>query len=84
MKEKYEIEFDSVGAGTCIIYNQWGGAENAERFELKPEDVWRKIMEEEFPAGRYYMNLSMTGTHLPTGHDFSLPPVKYCFMPRPQ
>lgn len=80
---------DSVSSGTCLPWNQWdqNAALMKTRFNMKIEDAWSTLMQQSIdellPAGRYYMTLSVTGSHS-NGNDAQLPVIKYCFRAKPQ
>jgi len=58
---------------------------------MKVEDAWTAIMQKDInellPGGRYYMTMSVTGSHIApdgTETDAQLPVIKYSFRAKPQ
>jgi len=81
LKDKLGLEISMVACGKVALYNAYlpSGAHKP-RLQQKVEDVYRDIAKEEFPTGRYYMVLEVSGETIDDGSDFVIPPVKYCFM----
>lgn len=81
LKEKNGIDVSMVACGKVALYNAWlPGGKHKPRLTQKVEDIYKEITNEEFPTGRYYMILEVSGETVEDGSDFTCPPIKYCFM----
>ena len=69
-----------VACGKVALYNAWlPGGKHKPRLAQKVEEVYQEITKEEFPHGRYYQILEVSGETVDDGSDFTCPPIKYCF-----
>jgi exoribonuclease II len=60
-----------ISAGNLVLYNSYlPGNKHGPRLPRKLEEVYCEIKEEDFPAGRYYMIIEISGEIKETGADF--------------
>lgn len=79
----HKVDVTMITCGKIALYNSYlPGNKHAVRLPRKPEEVYVEIDEQDFPAGRYYMIIEISGEIKESGADFQMPPIKYCFKPR--
>lgn len=80
LAESHKVEVSMVACGKVALYNAYmPGGKHKVRLPRKPEELYKEITSEEFPATRNYMVLELGGETLEGGEDFAMPPIKYYF-----
>lgn len=70
-----------VACGRLALYNAYlPGNKHKPRLDMAIEKVFADISAQPLPNGRYYLVLEVGGETVADGADFTMPPIKYCFM----
>jgi Ubiquitin fold domain len=70
-----------VACGRLALYNAYlPGNKHKPRLDMIIEKVHAEISQTDLPKGRYYLVLEVGGETVADGADFTMPPIKYCFM----
>jgi len=81
LEAEYGIEVTLVSSGKFALYNAYlPNNKHAPRLEMKVEDVWKQVSEEELDANRNWLHIELGGSVKGEDDmDFQMPPVKYVY-----
>lgn len=81
LKEIMGINVSMVACGRLALFNAYlPGNKHKARLDIAIEKVFADISPQPLPEGRYYLILEVGGETVDDGADFTMPPIKYCFM----
>jgi len=81
LRENIGVEVSMVACGRIALYNAYlPGNKHKARLDMTIEKVHADISQTALPVGRYYLVLEVGGEAVSDGADFTMPPIKYCFM----
>ena len=81
LRENIGVEVSMVACGRIALFNAYlPGNKHKPRLDMAIEKVHADISQTPLPEGRYYLVLEVSGETVADGADFTMPPVKYCFM----
>ena len=81
LRENIGVEVSMVACGRIALYNAYlPGNKHKARLDMTIEKVHAEISQTALPVGRYYLVLEVGGEAVSDGADFTMPPIKYCFM----
>lgn len=79
LKEIMGINVSMINCGVLALFNAYLPGHKA-RLDIAIEKVFADISPQPLPEGRYYLILEVGGETVDDGADFTMPPIKYCFM----